>query len=69
MEENYLSHLGTGSFDNIRDFSIWGDKTERYRFVVKLRNLYETVNGFFDSRFESYWEKQTGLPWKEWGRL
>jgi len=69
MEENYLSHLGTGSFDNIRDLSIWGDKTEKNRVVVKLRNFYETVNGFFGSRFESNWEKQTGLPWKEWGSL
>ena len=69
MQENYLSHLGTGSFDNIKNLSIWGDKTERNRVVVKLRSFYEAVNGFFDSRFESNWEKQTGLPWKEWGSL
>jgi hypothetical protein len=24
------------------------------------------LKGFFDSKFESDWEKKTGLQWQEW---
>ncbi len=51
------------------DFSALRDEMERHRSLPKLMNLYERVNGFFDSKFESYWEEQAGLPWKEWGKL
>jgi len=26
----------------------------------------EKLKGFFDSKFESDWEKKTGLMWQEW---
>jgi DNA-binding NarL/FixJ family response regulator len=31
--------------------------------------LMEKLKSFFDSKFESDWEKKTGLMWQEWGKL
>jgi CheY-like chemotaxis protein len=36
-------------------------------FVPGWVRLYEKLKGFFDQKFESDWEKKTGLDWKEWG--
>lgn len=60
---------GIISFDSLMDFPALRDEMERYESLPKLMNLYEKVNGFFDSKFESYWEEETGRPWKEWGKL
>ncbi len=30
--------------------------------------LFEKLHGFFTDRFESDWEKKTGLTWREWQR-
>ena len=69
MKDNFLCGQQTPSLNSITDLSALGDEMERYQVLPKLMNLYENVNGFFDSKFESYWEEQTGLPWKEWGKL
>jgi C4-dicarboxylate-specific signal transduction histidine kinase len=45
------------------------NEVERYKYLPQLMNLYGKLNGFFDSKFISSWEEQTGLPWKEWGKL
>ena len=44
-------------------------KVERYKYFSKLMNLYGKLDGFFASKFESFWEEETGLPWREWGKL
>jgi DNA-binding response OmpR family regulator len=31
--------------------------------------LMERLKGFFDAKFDSEWEKKTGLDWREWGKL
>jgi hypothetical protein len=69
MEGNFFNGQGTQSLDSIMDLSALRDEMERCKVLPELMNLYEKVNGFFDSKFESYWEEQTGLPWKEWGKL
>jgi hypothetical protein len=69
MKSSFFYSQGTLSFDNIIGMSVLRDEVERYESLPKLMNLYEKVNGFFDSKFESYWEEKTGLPWKEWGKL
>jgi DNA-binding NtrC family response regulator len=40
-----------------------------YEYLPGWKRLLEKLKGFFDSKFESDWEKKTGLPWKEWGKL
>lgn len=35
-------------------------------YVAGWKRLYEKLKGFFDSKFESDWEKKTGLNWQEW---
>jgi len=37
-----------------------------YEYVPGWKRLYEKLKGFFDSKFESDWEKKTGLNWQEW---
>jgi hypothetical protein len=27
------------------------------------------LKSFFDAKFESDWEKKTGMNWREWGKL
>jgi CheY-like chemotaxis protein len=36
--------------------------------VPGWKRLMEKLKGFFDSKFESDWEKKTGLLWQEWGK-
>ncbi len=33
------------------------------------KRLMEKLRWFFDSKFESDWEKKTGLMWQEWGKV
>jgi DNA-binding response OmpR family regulator len=40
----------------------------RYEYLPGWRRLLEKLKGFFDSKFESDWEKKTGLLWREWHR-
>jgi hypothetical protein len=37
-----------------------------YEYVSGWKRLYKKLKGFFDSKFESDWEKKTGLNWQEW---
>jgi hypothetical protein len=49
--------------------SVLKDEMERYENLPNLMNLFGKLNGFLDSKFGSYWEEKTSLPWKEWGKL
>ena len=31
-----------------------------------VRLFFEKLEGLFDAKFESDWEKKTSLPWREW---
>jgi hypothetical protein len=57
MKGNPLSGQGTRSLDRIKDPSALRYKLERYKVLPKWMNLYEEINGFFDSKSESYWEE------------
>jgi CheY-like chemotaxis protein len=37
-----------------------------YEYAPGWKRLYEKLKGFFDSKFESDWEKKIGLNWQEW---
>jgi len=41
----------------------------KYEYLPGWKRLMERLKGFFDSKFESDWEKKTDLPWQEWGKL
>ena len=41
----------------------------KYEYLPGWRRLMEKLKIFFDSKFESDWEKRTGLPWKDWGKM
>ena len=38
----------------------------KYEYLPGWKRLLEKLKGFFDSKFESDWEKKTGLMWQEW---
>ncbi len=38
----------------------------KYEYLPGWRRVLEKLKGFFDSNFESDWEKKTGLTWQEW---
>ncbi len=40
-----------------------------HEYLPGWKRLYEKLKGFFDQKFESDWEKKTGLPWREWHKL
>jgi len=40
----------------------------KYEYLPGWKRLLEKLKGFFDTRFESDWEKKTGLQWQEWGK-
>jgi CheY-like chemotaxis protein len=37
-----------------------------YEYLPGWKRLLEKLKDFFDSKFESDWEKKTGLMWQEW---
>jgi CheY-like chemotaxis protein len=39
-----------------------------YEFEPGWKRLFDKLHDFFTERFESDWEKKTGMNWKEWGR-
>jgi CheY-like chemotaxis protein len=41
----------------------------KYEYLPGWKRLFEKLKGFFDSRFESDWDKKTGLNWREWGKV
>ena len=38
----------------------------KYEYLPGWKRLLEKLKGFFDNKFESDWEKKTGLEWQEW---
>lgn len=69
MRNSFFNSQGILSLDSVMDISALRDEMKRYEYLPKWMNLYGKGNGFFDSKFESYWEEETGLSWKEWGKL
>jgi DNA-binding NtrC family response regulator len=40
----------------------------QYDFESGWRRLFEKLHSFFTEKFESDWEKKTGMQWREWGK-
>jgi CheY-like chemotaxis protein len=40
-----------------------------YEFDTGWKRLFENLHDFFTERFESDWEKKTGMNWREWGKF
>ncbi len=39
-----------------------------YEYLPGWKRLLERLEGFFNRKFETDWEKKTGLHWREWGK-
>jgi CheY-like chemotaxis protein len=40
-----------------------------YEYLPGWKRLMGKLKIFFDAKFESDWEKKTGMNWQEWGKL
>ena len=40
----------------------------KHDFESGWKHLFEKLHGFFTDKFESDWEKKTGMDWREWGK-
>ncbi len=40
----------------------------KYEFESGWKRLFEKLHGFFTDKFESDWEKKTGMNWRGWGK-
>jgi hypothetical protein len=69
MRDAIFVDSGSEDLDILSGLSVLKDEAERYAHFPRMTNLLERFNGLLDSRFESYWEEETGLPWQEWGKL
>jgi len=41
----------------------------KHEYLPGWKNLMKKLKTFFDSQFESDWEKKTDLPWAEWDKV
>jgi len=41
----------------------------KYEYLPGWKSLMKKLKTFFDSKFESDWERKTDLPWMEWGKI
>jgi DNA-binding NtrC family response regulator len=41
----------------------------KYEFETGWKRLFEKLHTFFTEKFETDWEKKTGLQWREWGGI
>ena len=41
----------------------------KYEFETGWKRLFEKLHEFFTEKFETDWEKETGLNWREWGKI
>ena len=56
MEASVLSGKG------VLEMEVRKDSTA----LARWKHFLENLKVFFDSEFESDWEKKTGLEWREW---
>jgi hypothetical protein len=69
MKESIFNGKLHLTLDNPMEILPLKEEINRYEHLPRLMNLFRRFNGFFDDRFESFWEEKTVLPWKEWGKL
>jgi len=41
----------------------------KYEYLPGWKRVMDKLKTFFDAKFESDWEKKTGLDWQEWGKI
>ena len=54
--------------DKVKEIVPFLEDVLLYDYQAGWKRLLEKLHGFFTERFESDWEKKTGLNWREWGK-
>jgi DNA-binding NtrC family response regulator len=54
--------------DKVKEIVPFLEDVIQYDYQTGWKRLMENLQGFFTERFESDWEKKTGMNWREWGK-
>jgi CheY-like chemotaxis protein len=54
--------------DKVKEIVPFLEDVLQYDYQTGWKRLFEKLQDFFSERFESDWEKKTGLNWREWGK-
>jgi DNA-binding NtrC family response regulator len=54
--------------DKVKEIVPFLEDVIQYDYQTGWQRLLEKLQGFFTERFESDWEKKTGMNWREWGK-
>jgi DNA-binding response OmpR family regulator len=54
--------------DKVKEIVPFLEDILQYDYQTGWKRLLDKLQGFFTERFESDWEKKTGLNWREWGK-
>jgi CheY-like chemotaxis protein len=54
--------------DKVKEIVPFLEDILQYDYQTGWKRLLEKLHGFFTERFESDWERKTGLNWREWGK-
>jgi DNA-binding NtrC family response regulator len=54
--------------DKVKEIVPFLEDVIQYDYHTGWKRLLEKLQGFFKERFESDWEKKTGMNWREWGK-
>lgn len=54
--------------DKVKEIVPFLEDVLNYDYQTGWKRLLEKLQEFFTERFESDWEKKTGLNWREWGK-
>ncbi len=54
--------------DKVKEIVPFLEDVIQYDYQTGWKRLLDKLQGFFTERFESDWEKKTGMNWREWGK-
>ncbi len=54
--------------DKVKEIVPFLEDVLQYDYQTGWKRLLEKLQGFFTERFETDWEKKTGMNWREWGK-
>lgn len=54
--------------DKVKEIVPFLEDVIQHDYQTGWKRLMEKLQGFFQDRFETDWEKKTGMNWREWGK-
>ena len=67
--KEYTLRSGIGLSGATKKKTLGEKDMSRSKSLPWWKPFFEELKTHFNAPFESYWEKTTGLHWKDWGKL